>query len=218
MAISALAASAFAQGTVTLGNQTGFVKQWTSTSDSTLINVPKSGGYVQLIAAPKGTALANPLITYDGTGHAVTHYSSLAGFLAANPGWALPANSAGAGTPGLIALSSGLFASGNYTIQNITEAASADYFLLSWTGAFTSIDLAMAAAAGNASASFLGESGIATTATASPFGTPSPPTPVNTRSTFAGMTLAPVGIIPEPSTFALAGIGAAALMIFRRRK
>ena len=42
----------FAQGTVVLENQTnGLVKQWTSFSDQTLISVPESGGYVQLIAA-----------------------------------------------------------------------------------------------------------------------------------------------------------------------
>lgn len=40
------------------------------------------------------------------------------------------------------------------------------------------------------------------------------PTPVNS-TVFPGFT---VGIVPEPSTFALAGLGAAALLLFRRRK
>ena len=77
---------AFAQGTVVLGNQTGLVKQWTSATDNTLISVPKGGGYVELIAAPIGTALVNPLFpVYGGF-----NYSSIAGFLAANPGWGSP--------------------------------------------------------------------------------------------------------------------------------
>ena len=54
---------AFAQGTVVLGNQTGLIKQWTSATDSTLISVPKGGGYVELFAAPVGTPLVNPLYT-----------------------------------------------------------------------------------------------------------------------------------------------------------
>jgi hypothetical protein len=37
---------------------------------------------------------------------------------------------------------------------------------------------------------------------------------VNLKTTFGGITLAP---IPEPATFALAGLGLAALMVFRRR-
>jgi len=40
------------------------------------------------------------------------------------------------------------------------------------------------------------------------------PTPVNS-TVFPGFT---VGLVPEPSTFALAGLGAAALLLFRRRK
>jgi len=41
-------------------------------------------------------------------------------------------------------------------------------------------------------------------------------TPPNT--VFTGFNLYTLGTIPEPSTFALAGLGAAALLIFRRRK
>jgi hypothetical protein len=33
-----------------------------------------------------------------------------------------------------------------------------------------------------------------------------------------GMAPFGIGFLPEPSTFALAGLGAAALLIFRRRK
>ena len=108
MAITALAASAFAQGTVTLVTKLGSVKQWTSSSDSTLISVPKSGGYIQLIAAPKGHCPANPLFTSCG-GWRTANYSSLAGFLAANPGWAasIGPNTGATANPALIAAAAG---------------------------------------------------------------------------------------------------------------
>src|ERR1039457_2113865 len=120
MAITALAASAFAQGTVILQNQTGLVKQWTSASDPTPINVPKNGGFIELIAAPANTPLVGQAL----------NYSSLSGFLAANPLWA-----AGAPASGSIAFGAGLFSSGTVTIGNIGAGASAEYFLLGWTGA-----------------------------------------------------------------------------------
>jgi hypothetical protein len=212
LAISALAASAFAQGTVILGNQTGLVKQWTSATDTTLISVPKGGGYVELIAAPATTALANPLFTLVGNS-ATMNYSSIAGFLAANPGWALPSNAAGVGTPGLIGLGAGVFAAGTYTINGIGDGANAQYLLIGWTGSATTADAGIAGwvPGGN----MFGESSVFTTATSSLLGTPSPPLPVNLRTTFGGMTLVPN--IPEPATFALAGLGLAALLVFRRR-
>src|ERR1019366_4523648 len=118
---------AFAQGTVLLQNQTGLVKQWTA-SDPTLINVPKNGGYVELIAAPVGTPLVGSIM----------NYSSLAGFLAANPGWAV---AGGQAYP--IAFAPGLFNSGTVTINNIAAGASAEYFILAWTGASTTYEAAM---------------------------------------------------------------------------
>lgn len=207
MAITALAASAFAQGTVVIGNQTGLVKQWTSASDSTLMSVVKGGGMVELIAAPKGTSLT-PLYAAQKF-----NYSNFASFLAANTGWLVPV---GNSNPGPIGLGPGIFANGNATITGIAAGGQADYVILGWTGSATTVDAAIAA--WNAGTAMFGESAIATTATGDPTATP-PGVPVNLRTTFAGMTLTPsVGVIPEPSTFALAGLGAAAMLILRRRK
>src|ERR1039458_1955040 len=81
----------FAQGAVAFLNfSTGPVQQWTSASDPTLAPVPVGGGYVELIAAPKDTPLFAPLGGYAGSSGFLPAYSSLAGFLADNPGWALP--------------------------------------------------------------------------------------------------------------------------------
>jgi hypothetical protein len=208
MTITALAASAFAQGTVSIGNQTGLVKQWTSASDSTLMNVAKGSGWVELIAAPKGTSLT-PLYTGPTTGF---NYNTLAAFLTANPGWAVPINTTA--NPGPIGLGAGIFSNGNATINNITAGAQADYIILGWTGTSATVDEAITA--WKAGTAMFGESAIATTATADPGATP-PGVPVFLRPTFAGMTLSPIGV-PEPSTFALAGLGAAAMLILRRRK
>jgi hypothetical protein len=56
LTIGALVASAYAQGTVTFNNSAAaVVKQWTSWTDSTLINVPVGGGRVELMWAAVGT-------------------------------------------------------------------------------------------------------------------------------------------------------------------
>ena len=159
---------AMAQGTVTLGNQTGLIRQWTNASDSTLISVPKSGGYVQLIAAPVGTALPHPLGTLGANGFVPNSYFTnvtLATFLAANPGWAaaIGPNSGTTANAALIAAMAGIVNGGTYTINNIGAGANADYFWFGWTGSFTTLDAALAAGT-----SMFGESAIATTATASP--------------------------------------------------
>ena len=79
---------AFAQGTVVFENgPTGLVKQWTSSSDSTLVPVAVGGGYVQLIATTKGNPPLHPLGVYEGSSGFLPGCSSLEGFLAANPGW-----------------------------------------------------------------------------------------------------------------------------------
>jgi hypothetical protein len=211
MAITALAASAFAQGTVTIGNQTGLVKSWTSMSDQTIMSVAKGSGFVELIAAPKGTSLT-PLFTYSGALNNIgtMHYGTLSAFLAANTAWAVPS---GANNPGPVGLGPGVFANANATINNILPGASADYIMLGWNGTATTVDGAIAA--WNAGTAMFGESAIATTTTADPTATPAG-LPVSLKGTFAGVTL--IGQVPEPSTFALAGLGAAAMLILRRRK
>jgi hypothetical protein len=204
LAITALTASAFAQGTVALQNQTGLVRQWTSATDSTLITTPQNGAYVELICAPVGTTLANAFGTYSAGGFAA-NYSSLAGFLAANSGWSLAQGNPPATINGFGA---GLFNGGGLTLPGIAGGANAEYMIVGWTGAFTTYEAAYASGT-----SFLGVSAIDTTVTGNP-GTTPPGTAVSLRPTFTGITLAP---IPEPTTFALAGLGLAALLVFRRR-
>jgi hypothetical protein len=208
----------FAQGTVNLDNKLATpVQQWTSSSDSTLAPVPVGGGYVQLIAAPKGTPLLAPLGVYEGSSNFLPAYSSLAGFLAANAGWVVPYSfeygNLAPQAPSPIILAPGHFNGGVMLILNIAAGADADYLVIGWTGPYATYDAAYAADLANPNSSFLGMSAIATTRTGDPT---LPTTSISLSGTFQGITIAPA-VIPEPITVSLGGLGAVLLLLFRRR-
>ena len=97
----------------------------------------------------------------------------------------------------------------SYVIPGVAANAQASLHLQFWVG--TDTTYAAAAAGGK----LVADSPIYTNPTGGG-GTPASIPP----SAMAGMpnlTLAPVGVIPEPSTLALAGLGAAALLMYRRR-
>jgi len=193
-AMAACATSVFAQGTVVFNNGTGLVQQWTSAANQTLISVPKGGGMVQLFWAPAGSA-------YTAWSAGTTE----AAFKAANPLWKQEA-AFGFTTP-----AAGKFSGGTLTLSPLaTAGGNIDYVVMGWTGTAAGFDAAIAGGAmANVSAKFASATGNPTTVP------PGTATPLSTS--FGGMVLSPVTQIPEPSTFALAGLGAA-LLIFRRRK
>jgi hypothetical protein len=191
LAVAAMASSAFAQGLVNFNNGTGLVQQWTSPANSTLISVPKGGGVVQLYWAAAGTA-------YTPWSASLTP----AAWYAANPGWSL------GGSIGFTTPAAGKFAGGAQTLTPLTPGGNIDYVVIGWTGSAASFDAALAANA------MVGVSSKFSSGTGNPTTVP-PGTATPLSASFGGMTLQPV---PEPSTFALAGLGAAALLIFRRRK
>jgi hypothetical protein len=107
-----------------------------------------------------------------------------------------------------------------FTLANATGAANTEVMVVGWTGAFTDWNSAFTAGTG-----LLGWTGstLSTGAlhwsngTGAPNGSP-PVTPVALTygaGGFNGLVLTPV---PEPASFALAGLGLASLLIFRRRK
>jgi hypothetical protein len=205
MVITALAASAFAQGTISASNGTGLVNQWSSTANSTIIKVPKNSGIVEIFAAPTSAAAATALFSATAGGVKM-NYSSLAGWLADNTGW-----EAVTGGQGTLPSLAGQFSLGTLTINNIARGANAQYLIIGWTGNAASLDAAIVAHA------FAGMSPQFTIATGDPLATPLPGQATALKTSFTGMVLAPV-IVPEPASFALAGLGLATLLVFRRRK
>jgi len=201
---AALVTSALAQGSVTMGASATKNPISYTLDGTTIVKVPLGApatipGFgnlnVALYSAPVGTPLSLVAGVPD--------------LSAASP-WRLqtsPLLQTIAGTPGTmlstaVALGSGIAGS---DVQLI---------VVGWSG--TALDFATAATQG----ALLGWAG-STLSTGgmgwqNPTGTALLPAVVSrTATTFNGLVLAP---IPEPSTFALAGLGAAALLIFRRRK
>jgi len=109
---------------------------------------------------------------------------------------------------GATASGGNLFGAGTFTdpqgvAATIGGATTTGFFRIdAWTGAATSYDTAPANA-------LKGSSGVFSNPIAIP-----PTTPPD----FTSMPSVVLTSVPEPSTFALAGLGAAALLIFRRRK
>jgi hypothetical protein len=189
--VAASVPSVFAQGTVVFNNGTGLVRQWTSLSDTTLINVPKGGGHVQLFWAPQGTAFTPWLYSLTP-----------AAWYAENPGWSLGP------VVGFMTPAAGKFNGGVLTLSPLVPGGTIDYVITAWTGSANSMDAALAAN------SLVEVSSKFTTATGNPTTIP-PGTPVPLSDSFGGLDLMPV---PEPSSLALAGLGAATLLALRRRK
>jgi len=188
-------ANLFGQGTVTFANSSGTLV----TDSTTSAAVPAGGGTVELFYVPQTGAFAvsaPTAITINPNG-------------TVNFGvWeAIPTS-----PTALINPIAGRFSAGTKT-TGADSAGGANVWLevVGWTG--TSADLLTAISA-NARA---GASAVWSNPTGNPGGTPasSPQGFVLGVSGFNGLVLQPV---PEPTTLALGGLGAAALLMFRRRK
>lgn len=195
LAVVAVAASAFAQGTVNFANNgTTLVKAGADAASA--VAVPVNGGYVQFLWAPSGTAAG----AYTG--------QSLTAWLGANTAWKAVDTSIKAIGP-----TAGRFLGVSLNIPTTPAGAPIQGIVAAWTGGFASFDAAVAAGTGQ-----WGLSSAFAVATGNPNTTPAgTPGVITGTGGFTGMTITS-SIIPEPSTLTLAGLGAAALMIFRRRK
>ena len=164
-----------------------------------------------------GNPLLHPLGVYQGSSGFLPGYSSLAGFLAANPGWVVPYYEYGATPSAPVPINSapGIFKGPTDTMFPLGPGADTDYVVIGLTGPYATYDAAYAADLANPNSSFLGMSASATTQTGDPT-LVNPSLPVNLKVTFQGMTLAPA-VIPEPTIVLLVGLCALLLMMFRRR-
>ena len=169
---------AFAQGTVGfVNNSSGYVMQPTSSTDPTLIRVPVGGAQVELLAAPAGTPFI-PFVQLSFGGF-VLNFTSLEGFLAANPGWADIATT-GFNTP-----AAGRFNGGTVTLTNVAGGADAEYVIIGWTGNSATLDEAFRAGA------LVSWSPMLTTTTGSAGTPPIAATPLS--ATFTGITFGCLG-------------------------
>lgn len=212
LATVGFAAGAFAQGQILFQANAGNGLVSYSTDNATSALYPTAGvaGYgtahVSIYTAPSGTVLS-----LGSTG------------LPDFTGW-------NANTLVLnIATGSGKTSQQAFNAPNAANNVNVEVEVVGWNGTATSWAQAIANAGATSLVGWsgrvipggvlatLGQLGFVT-ATGDPNGTPTPgtPQPITTGSGgYAGLILAP---IPEPSTIALGGLGAAALLLFRRRK
>lgn len=189
LAVVALASSALAQGTINFASPASSILV-KSNGASAAVNVPANSSYLALLWAAPGTAAS----AYTG--------GSLASWLSANPGWAQVPNVA---KP--VTLAGRLLGS----VVDVPNANPMDLITIGWIGgAGSTFDAAFGAGLPVGMSGKYGpidpEAPGSTT-----------PSPSTVGAGFTGLTLTATAV-PEPSTFALAGLGAAALLIFRRRK
>ncbi len=169
LAVISLAGSAFAQGTVTMGNN--------------------ASSLVRYNDAISGTAVAVGSLTFQ------LYAGPDAGSLVAQ----LP-------TGGTSALAAGRMANVNVILSNIAPGATGTFQIWAWDSAYATYEEALPV-------SWTGKSVTFTAATGGVGEPPSLPTAL--AGLYPGFA---VSIVPEPSTIALAGLGLAGLLLFRRRK
>jgi len=120
----------------------------------------------------------------------------------------------GAATPFLTGGGAGYFNGSTRVITGVAEGAVAFLQVRVWNTAYgATYALALATGQGGQPDAY-GLSNIFSVTTGAPNGGPPPTVP----ATMVGLTSFSLNAVPEPSTFALAGLGAAALLLFRRRK
>jgi hypothetical protein len=200
------AASVFGQGAINWGNQAGGRfpiygpdpgnPSSSQSGQSSLGNPPGATAY-------NGALLQGTGFTFDVfAGPSAAPEGSLV--LIAQTTFRTSANPA--------ALPAGLVNGGTTTVPGVTAGQTAHYEIRVWNNqGGTILTWAQAQAAGTTA---MGQSALLTSAALG--GSLTDGTPVaNPNTVFTSFNIAQV---PEPTTFALAGLGAAALLIFRRRK
>jgi hypothetical protein len=152
--------------------------------------IPKGGGEVQLFWAAAGTAYT----PWVGSLTPAAWYAS-------NPGWSLGP------VVGFTTPTPGKFSGGALTLSPLAPGGTIDYVVIGWTGNAQSFDAALAMGLPAAvSSKFM-------SATGNPTAVP-PGVPVPLASSFGGL----IFNIPEPSSLALASLGATSLLALQRRK
>ncbi len=198
--VMCLSTSVLAQGTVVFNNgPSGLVSRWTSIYDSTPVALPLGGSdtvdYVQLLYAAPGTPAGPFYFQFD-------FGDSLFQWLARNPGWMLGPSNA---FP--VVGEAGRFDGGVVSLQGVPAGAQVSYALY---GSAYGLD----ENGDHVENYYQGISAVFSTATGT-----DPASAVPLADTFGGMVLVPpLHLIPEPSTISLAALGAAVILLSRRRR
>jgi len=185
-----LAASSFAQGTIAFANNA-----------SSLVTTNNQQGNIGNSTTGFGTKIQ--LFYQVKTGTVAPAALDATSALAGTPvnGWIqMPGSASSVGTP-----LAGRFGPTSVTTGNdVAPAGSVWLQAVAWNGGSTT------AANASATATYAGVSGIWSQGTGDGAAVPA----VSSAGLFGGIVLIPV---PEPSTIALAGLGAASLLLFRRK-
>jgi hypothetical protein len=186
--ISILAITVVAAATSFAQGTLVFVNSSTSTVKAGGTNVPSGGGSVEFLWG--ATSAQAPASSLD-----------------LNPaGWTALAGTIKSLSP------AGRFNAGTFTINGIAPGAVVGGLVRGWTGAFATYAEAIAGGA------MIGYSAPFTVDTGDPTTTPPGTAGAIFNSTAAPFTGLTVSLVPEPSSMVLAGLGAASLLLFRRRK
>jgi len=212
-------ALSFGQGSVNFGNGVSAITH--VSTNATLGGAASGGGKIAGSVGSYYFALfvADSTVTSAGTAGI---YGALDPTL--TPGWVQVANTYGTNT-GVVGRFNGNPDSNDVIIAGRATGSSASFIVVGWSSSVAGADWAAAKtwidlAQASGTAPTLGWTGASAVATSVQLG--GGLTPIGTIfGSAAGQVAGPllqVQNVPEPTSFALAGLGAAALLIFRRRK
>lgn len=204
---TALAVSVLAQGTVSLPLQTTRYIQYT-TDGTTLTKFPSGA------PSTAGTWGSLNVAVYYASAGTASPFIDPAALVPIPTAWKQSAN-----------VLRNLYGAGvnlatTFTLADATGGANAQVLVVGWTGNFANWNEALAAGTGLAGFTGSTLSGGALSwanGTGAPNGSP-PTTPVALVVGTGGYNGLVLTAVPEPSLFALAGLGLSSLLIFRRRK
>jgi hypothetical protein len=209
--LAAIGVSAFAQGTFLFGGVARTVWDNWSTVSTGLPRADASNNVAFLIGT--GTPLVDAIMTSVPTNH-TTAINGVAAWTSIlnDPSFKLATNSTdGSLAVGTTTLTGGFTYSGGVFPVSGTVAAGGiiTLYMIGWSYLYANPFLAQAA-----------NSPVGWSAPISYTYAPGLPNPPGTPGNFSasGLTAFGVAAVPEPATFALVGLGAAALLISRRRK
>jgi len=203
IALAAATAAAFAQGKVSLQNDGSSLYTLSSTPGSVLVQDTALAGHAIPITGPLPSGVVLEVGLFGGASDTMSTMT-LQGEAILNPTGGGAGPSAGQ-------------APFTHIVTSLPGGTPAYFYVAVWNSAYATPELA--AAAGGAGMGYVGYNNVFSMTPGSSISYP--PITGGGGSTWVAAgdeTPLLIGIVPEPSTLALAGLGAAALMIFRRRK